>query len=161
MTVEQLKKILERIEDLYAAAGSISAAKDLRGVAQLLEGHESKTVDAFIDETNELLSRSPPTKRGAVDGALVSCHSDRLLAAGIDSAAFDAALAQMDNDLSLGKPEWAAIANRYKNAPTNGTHVYKFKSNKEARAAIRDAFIERHEANSKRGIIDRLTKWAS
>jgi hypothetical protein len=91
----------------------------------------------------------------------VSTHADRLLAAGIDATAFDLALAKLDKDASISKADWAAIANRYKNAPTAATHVYKFKSSKEARAAIRDAFIERHEANSKRGIIDRLTKWAS
>ena len=68
---------------------------------------------------------------------------------------------ELDSDPSVGKAEWAAIANRYRNAPTNGSHVYKFRSNKEARAAIRDAFIERHEASSKRGILNRLTKWAS
>ena len=161
MDIRHLKKILERIEELYTAAGSASAAKDLRSVAQLLEGHESKTVEAFIAETSELLSKSTPLKREAVDEPSVASHADNLLAAGINVAAFDAALANLDNDASLGKAEWAAIANRYRNAPTGATHVYKFKSNKEARSAIRDAFIERHEANSKRGIIDRLTKWAS
>jgi hypothetical protein len=161
MDIRQLKSALERIESLYAAAGSTSAAKDLRSVAQLLDGHEEKTVDAFIAETSELLNSASIAKSATVNEERVASHSDRLLAAGVDQSAFDTALAKLDSDPSVGKAEWAAIANRYRNAPTNGTHIYKFKSNKEARAAIRDAFIERHEANSKRGIIDRLTKWAS
>jgi hypothetical protein len=160
MDIKQLKSALERIESLYAAAGAASAAKDVRSVARLLDGHEGQSVEEFIAETNELLNRaSPPT--AAVDEERIARHANRLLAAGVDQNAFDTELRELDNDVSIGKVEWAAIANRYRNAPTNGTHVYKFKSNKEARAAIRDAFIERHEANSKRGIIDRLTKWAS
>lgn len=161
MDIKELKRALERLEDLYAAAGAAAAAKDLRSVSKLLDGHDGKSVDAFIAETNELLAQTTERKTFDVDHGRVDVHADRLLAAGIDQQKFDAAMAELDDDDALGKPEWAAIANRYRNAPTNGTHVYKFKSNKEARAAIRDAFIERHEANSKRGIIDRLTKWAS
>ena len=160
MNMRQLKNALERIESLYAAAGATSAAKDLRSVAQLFEGHDEKSVDAFIAETNELLDRAGKPQT-TVDEQLVARHATRLLAAGIDQDAFDIALRELDEDASVGKAVWAAIANRYRNAPTNGTHVYKFKSNKDARAAIRDAFIERHEAKSKSGIIDRLTKWAS
>lgn len=161
MDIKELKRALERLEDLYAAAGAAAAAKDLRSVSKLLDGHDGKSVDAFITETNELLAQSTGRKTAAADQARVDFHAARLLAAGIDQQKFDAALAELDGDDALGKLEWAAIANRYRNAPTNGTHIYRFKSNKEARSAIRDVFIERHEANSKRGIIDRLTKWAS
>lgn len=161
MNIKELKAALERIESLYAAAGATSAAKDLRSVASLLEGHDEKSVEAFIAETNEVLAKASSPKTAVADEERVSYHANRLLAAGIDQATFDLALVELDRDDSVGKPEWAEIANRYRNAPTNGTHVYKFKSNKEARAAIRDAFIERHEANSKRGILNRLTKWAS
>ena len=100
-----------------------------------------------------------PPKRRSSSAALGDDIERVTIAAGIDQDAFDIALRELDE--SVDKAVWAAIANRYRNAPTNGTHVYKFKSNKDARAAIRDAFIERHEAKSKSGIIDRLTKWAS
>lgn len=161
MDIKDLKIALERIECLYSSAGATSAAKDLRSVAQLLDGHDGKSVELFIEETNELLNKTPSPKAALVDDARVVHHTTRLLAAGIDQSTFDIALGELDGDASIGKSEWVAIANGYRNAPTNGTHVYKFKSNKEARSAIRDAFIERHEASSKRGIIDRLTKWAS
>lgn len=161
MDVKELRAALERIESLYAAAGSAGAAKDLRSVAHLLDGFDGKSVEAFLAETKEQLERPVSTKTAAADLERVTMHADQLLAAGIDQGEFDKALSELDVDEIVGKAEWAAIANRYRNAPTNGTHVYKFKSNKEARAAIRDAFIERHEAHSKRGIIDRITKWAS
>jgi hypothetical protein len=161
MEIRELKRALERIRSLYAAAGVTSAAKDLRGVAQLLEGHDDKSVENFIAETSELLNRASGRTTATVDEERVAIHVDRLLAAGIDQAAFDTALGKLDSDDLVGKGEWAAIANRYRNAPTNAAHVYKFKSTKEARTAIRDAFIERYEANSKRGIINRLTKWGS
>ena len=161
MEIKELRAALKRIEDLYAAAGAAVAAKDLRSIAQLLDGHDGKSVDAFITETRELLSSPTAAKATAPDMNCVTLHAKRLLAAGIDQIAFDAAIGDVDADKAVKKPEWAAIANRYLNAPTQGKHVYKFKTNMEARAAIRDAFIERHEANSKRGILDGLTKWAS
>jgi hypothetical protein len=160
MDVKELKEILKRIEELYAAGGADTAANDLRAVARLLEGYEDKSVEAFITDTKESLDRlvereSLPAPLG---DELVAIHSDRLLAARIDQVAFDAALAKLDES-EAGKAEWAAIANRYRNAPTKRTHVYKFKSIRDARTAIRDTFVERREASSKQGIIDRLTKW--
>lgn len=161
MDVKELRTALARIESLFAAAGCAGAAKDLRSVARLLDGHDGKSVEAFISETKEQLDRPTRTGTVTVDLERVALHADQLLLAGLSQVAFDKALSSLDSDDMVSKAEWAAIANKYRNAPTNGTHVYKFKSSKEARAAIRDAFIERHEANSKRGIIDRITKWAS
>lgn len=161
MNIKQLKTALERIESLYAAAGVTSAANDLRKVAQLLDGHDEKSVEAYIAELTAQPCNTSSPEPSALNEDRVSTHARRLLAAGLDQNAFDSALRELDRDTRVGKAEWAAIANRYRNAPTNGTHVFKFKSNKAARAAIRDVFIERHEANSKRGIIDRLTRWAS
>jgi hypothetical protein len=84
-----------------------------------------------------------------------------LLAAGIDQSQFEPILAELDKDKRTSGTEWIAIANRYRNAPTSGTFEFKFKSIPEARKFIRDTFIERHAAESKRGVIERLTKWAS
>jgi hypothetical protein len=159
MDVRKLKAVLHQIEELYSAGGAATAAKDLRSVARLLDGYEETSVEAFIAETKVLLDKPPAPASSQIDVALVSRYSDRLLEAGTDEAKFEAALKELD-EARGGKGEWAAIANRYRNAPTNGTHVYKFKSIREARIAVRDTFIERHEASSKRGIIDRLTKWA-
>ena len=161
MQVGELKSALERLESLYAVGGAAPAAKDLRSIAQLLVGHEHKSVEQFIAETNELLSRPSNPKAATINETQVAEYASRLLAAGQDRNIFDAVLAEIDSDALIGKGEWVRIANRYRNAPSNATHEYSFKSTKEARAAIRDAFIERHEASSKRGIIDRLTKWAS
>ena len=161
MDIRQLKNALQRIQSLYAEAGATTPAKDLRSVAQLLDGHDEKSVEAFIAETNELLAKASSPKTANVQDERAAQHATRLLESGIDQRIFDTALSELDNDVSASKAEWATIANLYRNAPTNGTHIYKFKSIKEARAAIRDAFIERHEANSKRGILERLNKWAS
>lgn len=161
VNVKVLRAALERLESLYAASGSSAAAKDLRSVAHLLEGHDEKSVEQFIADTKELLDRPATARTTRLDLERTNWHAERLLAAGVDQGAFDQALSELDADPQVGKAEWAAIANRYRNAPTSGTHLYKFKSNKEARAAIRDVFFERHEAESKRGIIDRITKWAS
>jgi hypothetical protein len=164
MNVTELKAVLHRLEELYVAGGASAAAKDLRSIAGLLEGHEDKSLDAFIAETRSLLDSpkgTPPAPKPIANEELVASYSERLLAADIDQAKFDPVLAELDKDKRTSRHEWYAIANRYRNAPTNGTFDFKFKSISDARKFIRDTFIERHAAESKRGVIERLTKWAS
>ncbi len=163
MKVAEFKDVLNRLEELYGAAGAASQAEDLRRVRRLLEGSESKTVDDFVAETRMLLGdQSPPEGMNVgIDQERVATHALRLLDAGTDQHAFQLALDALDEDKRLGKAEWFAIANRYRNAPTGGAHIYKYSTIKGARAAIRDVFIERFEAESKRGIIERITRWAS
>lgn len=162
MNIKELERVLERLERMYAAAGASGPAKDLKSVMRILEGHGEKSVEDFVAETRALLdSAAGDDGDKRVSGDLVDEHARRLLAAATDQPQFEAALAALDQDGRIGKLEWFAIANRYLNEPTNGTHVYRFKSVKEARSAIRDAFVERFEAGSKQGIIKRLTRWAS
>ena len=163
MQVKILKRLLERLRDSYSAVGAAEPAKDMRRAAQMLNGHEDKAVGEFVSETKALLDDEKPTPRGQVaDGQVVAKHVRRLLAAGTDKSAFDAAIAALDDDAGeVGKVELFAIANRYRNEPSGGTHEIKFKSLKQARAAIRDVFLERSDAQSKRSAIDKLTKRAS
>lgn len=164
MNVTELKAVLQQLEELYAAGGASAPAKDLRSIASLLDGHESKSVDVFINETRALLDQpkgTQSTSKANANDELVVSYSDRLLGAGIDQTLFEPILAELDKDKRASRIEWFAIANRYRNAPTNGTFAFKFKSIPEARKFIRDTFIERHAAESKRGVIERLTKWAS
>lgn len=164
MNVTELKAVLHRLEELYVAGGASAAAKDLRSIAGLLEGHEDKSLDAFINETRSLLDspkETAPAPKPAANTELVASYADRLLAANIDQSKFDPILAELDQDKRTSRHEWFAIANRYRNAPTDGTFEFKFKSIPEARKFIRDTFIERHAAVSKREAIERLTKWAS
>jgi hypothetical protein len=160
MKIEDFKAILKRLQDVYAAGGMTSPAKDLRDLARLFEGSRADTVDEFIAETKALLE-TPPRSREPVNDERVSVHSARLLDAGTDQFAFEAALDALDADRGLSTAEWYAIANRYRNVPSGANHVYKFKSVKAARAAIRDVFIERFESQSKRGVLERILRWAS
>jgi len=165
MNVTELKAVLKRLEELYAAGGAGPTAKDLRSIAGLLEGHEHKSVDAFIEETRSLLDQpkaaTAKAPAAAVNNELVASYVQRLLGSGIDQAQFEPILAELDADKRTSRAEWFAIANGYRNAPTGGTFEFKFKSIPEARKFIRDTFIERHAAVNKREAIERLTKWAS
>jgi len=164
MNVTELKAVLKRLEELYSAGGASGAAKDLRTIAGLLDGHEAKSLDTFIEETRSLLDQSkaaPARAKPNTNEQLVAGYSNRLIEAGTDQAHFEPILAELDMDKRTTRAEWFAIANRYRNAPTGGTFEFKFKSIPEARKFIRDTFIERHAALSKRGVIERLTKWAS
>ena len=164
MDVAELKVVLQKLEQLYAAGGASAPAKDLRSIAGLLDGHEAKSVDAFIEETRTFLDQpkaATSAPRVSANDELVASYAERLLGAGTDQAQFEPILAELDKDKRTSRVEWFAIANRYRNAPTNGTFEFKFKSIPEARKFIRDTFIERHAAASKRTVIERLTKWAS
>ena len=164
MQVKILKRLLERLRDGYSAVGAVEPAKDMRRVTDLLKGHEDKTVGEFVSETKVLLDDAKPavtvpTARAA--DRVVAKHVRRLLDAGIDRSAFDAAMTALDDDGEVGKLELFIIANRYRNEPSGGTHEIKFKSLKQAHGSIRDVFLERSDAQRKRGAIDKLTKRAS
>jgi|SRR5262245_13772520 len=164
MQIKILKRLLERLRDSYSAVGAAEPARDMRRVADLLKGHENKPVSEFVAETKALLDDTKPTFPGpaaATNDEIVARHVRRLLRAGIDRSAFDAAMADLDGDNEVGKVELFAIANRYRNEPSGGTHEIKFKSLKQANGSIRDVFLERSDAHRKRGAIDRLTKRAS
>jgi hypothetical protein len=162
MNIRVFRSVLERLEKLYASAGARTQAKDIRSVSSLLDGHENKTVEAYVAETRAAI-RTDDQDRGrhvADPEAYVTEHAQRLLDAGTDEEAFDAALTALDNDDRANKSAWFAIANRYRNQPTGGTSTRKFRSIKDARQAIRDVFLDRFDARSKRRVIDKLTKRA-
>jgi hypothetical protein len=163
MKISEFKGVLRRLEELYQAAGAVVQAEDVARVVRLLEGNETKTVNEFVAETKALLIRDQHRESAntGLDEDRVAYFARLLLDAGTDQHEFHAALEALDRDRELGKAEWFSIANRYRNAPTGGTHSYKYATIKAARAAIRDVFIERFEAGSKRGVLERLTRWAS
>ena len=125
MDIRELKAVLERIEHLYFAAGARAAARDLHAVIGLLVGHENESVADFIQATKTLLvNKDRPT--GAIAEEFVAKHSKALLATGTDREKFDAAMSAIEIDDAVSAVQWAAIANAYRNVPTNDAHVYKF-----------------------------------
>jgi len=166
MKTEDLKRVLVRLEEVFSAAGMTAPASDIHSVARLLDGSEGKTVDEFISEIKVLLERPAGRSRTSSESPIaeerrIADYTSRLLGAGTDQAAFQAALDALDADRSLGAAEWYAIANRYRNEPTGASHVFRFKSGKAAREAIRNTFIERFEAQSKQGVLDRIFRRVS
>jgi hypothetical protein len=161
MQVAKLKRLLERLRDSYSAVGAEKPAKDMRRVTDLLKGFETKTVSEFVGETQALLANEKPaTPRTRSTEELVARYVRELLDAGTDKAAFDAAMGLIDDDREIGKSELSEIANRYRNESSGGTYAIKFRSLKRARGAIRDVFLERCDAQSKRKAIDKLTRRA-
>jgi hypothetical protein len=163
MQIKILKRLLERLRDSYSAVGAAEPAQDMRRVAELLKGHEDKPVSEFVAETKALLHDKKPAfpAPAVATNEVIARHVRSLLRAGTDRSAFDAAMADLDSDNEVGKVELFAIANRYRNEPSGGTHEIKFKSLKQANGSILDVFLERSDAHRKRGAIDRLTKRAS
>ena len=71
----ELKAVLQRLEGLYDAAGASKAASDVRAVAELFDGRETQTVEAFIAETKTLLAK--PVKVAQKAGRCASGYPRR------------------------------------------------------------------------------------
>ena len=160
MKIAEFKELIARLEQLHAASGAATQAKDLRSFLKIFEGSEDKTVDEFVAETAAALSAVTATAASSTTADRIAVYADRLLQAGTNETVFRRALQSLQNDEKLKNSEWYAIANRYRNAPTGSQHAYRYSSVKAAKAAIEDTFIERFERADKDGIIDRLTRWA-
>src|SRR5262245_58168241 len=126
MQVKWLKRLFGRLGDKYEAAGAVKPADDMRKIAQVLTAHEEKSVADFVEEAKKLVDGRPSeAERTALNEAVVREAVRQLLAAGSDREQFDAALAEIDAS-TPGKLELYAIANRYRNEPSGGTHELKF-----------------------------------
>jgi hypothetical protein len=163
MKVKRLKRLFERLRDSYSAAGADEPAGDMQRVAGLFSGHEDRAVDEFVAETKRLLDGQSSTTEQTIQVAdeLAAKYIRKLLEAGTDQSVFDTVMDDLESDAEVRKIELFAIANGYRNEPSGGTYVTKFKSLKQARESIREVFLGRLDAQSKRGVIDKLTKRAS
>lgn len=160
MNVESLQRILQRLAELYGAGGAASEANDVKRVARALDGHGHKLVEEFVEETQKKF-KAPATSRQNDPGQeAIADHSQRLLDAATDKQAFEVAFSLLGADRAVSKSEMFAIANVYLNRPSGGSHIFKFKSAKEAKARIRSVFIERLDAQSKKKSIEKLTRWS-
>ncbi len=160
MKIEELEHILKHISNLYSLGGARGPAKDLQRLIELFEECGQQNVEEFVRQTEESL-RAPgkASQKIKTDMSAAARHAQALLAAGIDKVAFAEAMDLIVSDKEVRKNEWLAIANFYLNAPTGGTHVFKFKTIIEAKKAIKNAFVERLDGQSKQSIIEKLTRW--
>ena len=146
MTIGELCQILRRIEHLYSASGANAQAKDLKALAQCLSPHVNISVEAYVTDAKERLSR-PQTKpkraktvagsgkKAALDEAAVLNMIDNLQRAGTDPAAFEQAFNAVRTDKSLKLAEVAEIARRYAGTATS------YKSKSAAQKDIAQEFI--------------------
>ena len=161
MKIYDFKRILQRISDLYSAAGATDAAKDVGHVIKALDSHDDMTVDDFVKA--KTAKPDPAKKAGRSSPALndkpVDEYASRLLDAGIDKNNFEAALLTLKSDRSVSKAELYAIANAYINRPSGGAHNFTFKSPNAAFEKINRIFVERMDAQSKHDTIEKMGHW--
>jgi hypothetical protein len=163
MNIKELRTILERLQEVFSAAGSRQSARDLKSVAEALDGSEDQTVEEFVAETRSLLEPRPPLhlhpEPTTVPAAMaIARYVRKLLAAGDDRDVFESTLESLRNDKTIGRSELFAIANGFFNEPTGGTHRFRFKSKAAAYAFMRQKFVERAQLENKFKIIEKLTQ---
>jgi hypothetical protein len=153
-TVAQLKGVLDSLQSFCQAAGAKAAEKDLKALADVLSAHATRPVEAFSAHVQAWLSEAAAKPKGRSKAATKSATANEeaiasylaaLRNAGIDRAAFEAALATLKADKLVKSATVAEIARRYANTVT------KYKSMAAAHADIASAFTQRARFASKVG----------
>jgi hypothetical protein len=153
-TAVQLKDVLASLQSFCLAAGAKTAEKDLQALADALSGHAAQPITAFATHAQAWLNEAAAKPKGRSKSATKSATSNEetiasylaaLRNAGIDRAAFEAALTTLKADKSLKSAAVAEIARRYADTVT------KYKSIAAAHADISGAFTQRARFASKVG----------
>jgi hypothetical protein len=150
MKVSHIHSVLEKLRSLYASAGAKSQAGDCQKLLDALADFRTEELELFVGRVSASLNRSTAPPLGPDD------YAKMLLSAGTDEAAFNIALSTAVDNRRITKAALDAIANRYLNTPSGGSHVYKFKTRQRTVEAIRSKFIERAQLEGKGNIIDKL-----
>jgi hypothetical protein len=154
-TVAQLKGALDSLQSFCQAAGAKTAEKDLKALADVLGAHARQPLAAFSSHVQAWLSeaaakpktrsKTTATKGATSNGEAIASHLAALRNAGIDRAAFEAALATLKADKSVKSAAVAEIARRYADTVT------KYKSIAAAHADIAAAFTQQARFANKVG----------
>ena len=152
--VAQLTKALDSLQSFCQAAGAKTAEKDFKALTDALEARAAQPLEAFSAHAQAWLSEAAAKPKGRSKAATKSVTSNEeaitsylaaLRNAGIDRAAFEAALATLKADKSVKSAAVAEIARRYADTVT------KYKSIAAAHADISGAFTQRARFASKVG----------
>jgi hypothetical protein len=154
-TVAQLKGALDSLQSFCQAAGAKTAEKDFKALTDALGARAAQPLEAFSAHAQAWLSEAAAKPKGrskatATKGATsneeaIASYLAALRNAGIDRAAFEAALATLKADKSVKSAAVAEIARRYADTVT------KYKSIAAAHADIASAFTQRARFASKVG----------
>ncbi|MEQ1650199.1 MAG: hypothetical protein ABL898_16590 [Hyphomicrobiaceae bacterium] len=166
MLVRDFQEVLLRLEEVYIAGGANKPAKSVRTLIDALAEHLEKTVDQFVadargkmaPEMSELVSK---LQAETFDDRIVSQYATELAKIGCNQVLFEAAITRLKSDSQVKNPEAFAIANRYRNEPTQSDVEFRFSSKREALNFIYETFLTRAQDENKAGIIDRLTRWVT
>jgi len=154
-TVALLKGALDSLQSFCQAAGAKTAEKDFKALTDALGARAAQPLEAFSAHAHAWLSEAAAKPKGrskatATKGATsneeaIASYLAALRNAGIDRAAFEAALATLKADKSVKSAAVAEIARRYADTVT------KYKSIAAAHADIASAFTQRARFASKVG----------
>jgi len=154
-TVAQLKGALDSLQSFCQAAGAKTAEKDFKALTDALGARAAQPLEAFSAHAQVWLSEAAAKPKGrskatATKGATsneeaIASYLAALRNAGIDRAAFEAALATLKADKSVKSAAVAVFSSRKADTET------KYKSIAAAHADIASAFTQRARFASKVG----------
>jgi len=144
VNVKELRKVLEELQEILAAANARQPSKDVATFLKLFDGHEDETVSRFLSDLEaRLKARTAPARSEprAADRIVVARYTSALREAGIDEPLFRRVFDQIGADKAVQKPEADAIAFDYIGY---GGGRSRWPNRKAALTAIEDWF--KHQA---------------
>jgi hypothetical protein len=147
VNIGELRLILDRLRELYIAAGAKGPATDLKAFSDALEPHAERSVDEFCTNVREKLHQAGQKpkvrKKTPLNEEGIGHHVTQLRGAGTDRQAFDAAFDRLKADQIVKASDVAEIARRYADSVT------KYKSTDAALSAISKAFVRQARFENK------------
>lgn len=106
MQAGQLREVLEEVRRLFATGGAAAVERDLGRLAELLEGHETKELEAYLAELARHVDAvvAKPADKTALD------YASRFEQAGLDEARFKSLVRSMRDDPKVSKEVALAVA---------------------------------------------------
>lgn len=163
MNVGELQTVLKDLEAVYEAGGAKKQASSIAQLSKALLGDAEMPVEQMVAALRAKLAgeaESAPASTGT-NNNLVENYARSLSEVGTDRPSFDRVFAALQNDKLVKLQEAVDVANRYMNDPISGQYVMRFETKRKAFDFIFSTYIERAQEESKLGIIDRMTRWAS
>ncbi len=153
MKIREVRSLLARLKNIQTEFGSKGPAGDLDKIDELLDGHEDKDIEAFVEDTKLELSAKPiksPPKSPNPNPMLVEDFVNRLVDENRSGGNFEMVFAELKKPNFVSKAEAIAIAQKFL-----GTNM-SFKTKKAALDKIHARYIQDRLQESKSETIKKM-----
>ena len=151
MKIREVRNLLARLKNIQSEMGAKGQTKDLDCIDELLDGHEDKDIDKFVENTKLELSAKPARKTTAaakLNSEIIQHFVARLIVENRPNGNFELVFDDLINSKDIHKPEAIAIARKFLDSKLS------FKTKTAAFDKIHARYIQDRLYESKRELIN-------